>query len=462
MDATDLCFAGADRQARMIAAGEVTSRQLVEATFERIKLLQPRLNAFRVTFEERALLEADQADARRKGRRSKKDEGARPLLGVPVAVKDDADIAGEVTALGTAAHGGPRERDGEMVARLRSAGAIIVGKTNVPEMVQWPFTETMTFGVTRNPWNLDHATGGSSGGTGAAVAAGLCGVAQGSDGAGSIRIPASWCGVYGHKPTRDLVPLDPYDGAWQGMSVYGPLARHVADAARFLDATAPGQDFLGALEAPPATLRIAVTLKPPPGVVTKISGEVRTAVHDTAQLLRSLGHEVVERDLPLPQWSFLTILVRYLTGIAEDVDALPHPERLERRTQTMARLGRSLRGTLRWAREREAPLAASVDQVLQDCDVVLAPGPVAPPFRIGQLHGRGALWTLNASAARVPFQGLWNAIGYPASAVPAGTDANGLPIGVQLGGRPGEDAKLLALSAQIEAARPWADRRPAL
>src|SRR3954468_17761754 len=170
MDATDIAYAGATRQAELIAAGEVSAREVVEATLARIEAVDPVLNAYRVVFAERALLEADQADARRKAKEE------RPLLGVPVAIKDDTNMAGEITAWGTAAHAGVKDADAPVITRLREAGAIIVGKTNVPEMTIWPFTETLTWGVTRNPWDLDRTPGGSSGGTGAAVAAGAPGV----------------------------------------------------------------------------------------------------------------------------------------------------------------------------------------------------------------------------------------------------------------------------------------------
>ncbi len=185
MDRTDLAFAGIARQAELVRAGEVSPRELVELYLERIARVGLPLNAIRVVYAQRALAEADQAAARRRGG----DE--RPLLGVPVLIKDDTDVAGEITCKGSGAEDRPAAADAEAVRRLRAAGAIVLGKTHTPELMQWPFTESATWGVTRNPWDLGRSPGGSSGGSGAAVAAGLAGAALATDGAGSIRIPAT-------------------------------------------------------------------------------------------------------------------------------------------------------------------------------------------------------------------------------------------------------------------------------
>ncbi len=224
-DAADLVFAGIARQAALVRSGQISSRELVEACLGRIARLDPALNAFRVVLGERASAEAAQADARR----GAGDE--RPLLGVPVAVKDVADVAGETTTHGTGAHGPAAVRDSELVRRLRAAGAVIVGKTHTPELALWGFTESATFGVTRNPWSPDRTPGGSSGGSGAAVAAGMVGAASASDGLGSIRIPAACCGLFGLKPQRGRVPLAPDDDHWHGLSVAGVLTRSVLDIA---------------------------------------------------------------------------------------------------------------------------------------------------------------------------------------------------------------------------------------
>src|SRR5207253_3224815 len=231
MDASELAYAGIARQAELIAAGEVSARELLDLYLARIERFDPLLNAFRVVFAERSRLEADQADARRRAGET------RPLLGVPVAIKDDIDVAGEVTAWGTNAHGGPAPADAEVVRRLREAGAVVIGKTNVPELTIWPFTESATFGVTRNPWDPDRTPGGSSGGSAAAVAAGLVGAALGSDGGGSIRLPSAYCGLFGLKAQRGRVSLAPHPDHWHGMSVVGWLTRTVADSALLYDVT---------------------------------------------------------------------------------------------------------------------------------------------------------------------------------------------------------------------------------
>jgi amidase len=454
MDAADLVYSGIARQASMVREGEISPSELVQACLDRIAELDPKLNAFRIVLAEKALAEAAQAE----GRRGAGDD--RPLLGVPIAIKDDVDVAGTTTAWGTAAHGPEKTEDAEFVARLREAGAIVIGKTNVPEMTIWPFTETQTFGETRNPWDPGRTTGGSSGGTGAAVAAGMVGAASGSDGGGSIRIPSAWCGLFGLKPSRDLVPIAPHDDAWQGLSVNGALTRSVADAALFLSA-ATGRSF--AAEPSTEKLTIAVSFGRLPGAAPwpKLDPEIRAATLRMADLLRSLGHTVVEREVKYPAAAFPHFLARYLKGIQNDVDTMPHPDRLEKRTRGMRRLG-ALWPDRRVAsmRRGEAKLRDAIWASLGGADVLMTPTVSTLPPPIGKWKGKGALVTLNGVAGHVPYNAIFNATGQPAAAVPAGFSRGGLPLSVQLVGPLGADARLLALGAQIETAQPWADRRP--
>jgi amidase len=467
MDPTDLAFAGIARQAELIAAGEVSSHELVDLYLERIWRLDRQLNAFRVVLAEQALAEADWADARR----GSVEAGA--LNGVPFAIKDDIDVAGEVTGLGGRAHGGPAAQDAEIVRRLRAAGAVVIGKTHVPELCIWPFTESATWGVTRNPWALDRTPGGSSGGSAAAVSAGLVGAALGSDGGGSIRIPAAWCGLLGLKPQRARVPLAPRAEAWHGLSVTGVLTRSVRDTALFHDATAAGPPDAGSPPPPErpwsqaargesGRLRIAASIVHPPGPPVRLHADARAAVHGAAELLRSLGHDVVERDPDL-RLTLPSFIPRYLRGIHDDAAVMAHPRRLERRTRAMARAGGLIpAAAVARIRAHEANVSARIGAVLVDHDVLLTPTVAGPPFEVGRYEGRGWQWTFNGVAARVPYCAPWNATGQPACAVPFGFDARGLPQSVQIVGRPNAEATLLALAAQMERERPWANVRPAV
>ncbi len=460
MDAAELAYAGIARQAELIAAGEVSSRELVDVCLDRIERYDGTLNAFRVVLGERAQMEADQADARR----TAGDE--RPLLGVPIAIKDDADVAGETTRFGTRSGDEPVAEDSEVVRLLRAAGAIVIGKTNVPEMTLWPFSETPTYGASRNPWNLEHTPGGSSGGSGAAVAAGLIGAALGSDGLGSIRIPSSFCGLFGIKPQRDRVSIAPHTSkryGWHGLAVYGPIARNVKDAALFLDVIAqspPEQGtFAGAAAGAPGKLRIAVSTKPilPQPVDER---ELR-AVEQTAELLKGLGHEVIGADPDYPLWLGPHMVARYLRGAHDSAVELGNVERMERRTRQIVALGKLVgEAGLAKAMASEAELKARVGKVFADHDVLLTPATARPALKLGEYEGHGALWTIQGCTRVIPFLGTWNATGQPAVSVPAGRTEDDLPLAVQMVGRPGAEATLIAAAAQIEAERPWAQERP--
>lgn len=460
MDATDIAFAGAAEQARMLAAGAITAPVLLERYLERIFRLDRELRSYRVVLAESARREAAAAQERL-------DAGERlPFLGVPIAIKDDVDVAGEFTCFGSSAFDAAATADAEVVRRLREAGAVILGKTAVPEMMLWPFTETVAFGATHNPWDLAYTPGGSSGGSGAAVAAGLAPIALGSDGAGSIRIPSSWCGLFGLKPQRDRVPLDPHDDAWCGLSVNGPMSRTVEDAALFLDAThtgrAPRGGFVKAAARKPGRLRIALSAKLPPTIIARVGRAQQRALDGVEALLRDLGHEVLWRDPDYPAWAMYGhVLPRMWRGMSEDVQKLPHPERLEPRSRSIARLGGLIsEQQIAKVRAAEAALAGRVLSLFDDFDVLITPGTATGPSRIGQYQRRGGVATLGLVSSRVPFSAIFNATGQPAASVPWFLDGESLPVSVQLVGRPSDEATLLALSSQIEAARPWANRRP--
>jgi amidase len=467
VDKAELAFAGLARQAELIRAGEVSSRELVELFLERIERIDPQLNAYRIVMAERALAEADQADARRRS------DGDRPLLGVPIAIKDNVDVAGELTTHGSNAYGEPAREDAEIVRRLRAAGAVILGKTLLPELAIYPWTESATFGATRNPWDPQRTTGGSSGGSGAAVAAGLAAAGLASDGGGSIRIPAACCGLFGLKPQRGRVSLMPYPEHWHGLSVFGSVTRSVLDTALWLDvvsgradgdaetARPPATSFAEAAATTPGKLRIAVSVAAMPPAL-KLKPEVRAAVDQTAELLRSLGHTVEQKD---PAYSVVLplFLPRWLRGIHEDAQALPHPERLERRTRRLAAAGRVVgRDGAAKSRAREPGYTARIGELFRDHDVLLTPTIPMPPWPVMRFEGRSVTVATLGAADITPYTVPWNVTGQPAASVPAGFTGDGLPLAVQLVGRPHDETTLLSLAAQIEAERPWADRRPAV
>ncbi|MBC9725989.1 amidase [Streptomyces sp. TRM68367] len=459
--------AGLAESARALAAGEVTSRALVEQALTRIEATQGTLNAFRVVRAEAALAEADAADEQLAN-------GGlhQPLLGVPVAVKDDMDVAGEPTAFGCRGEFPPVAEDGEAVLRLRAAGAVIVGKTNTCEFGQWPFTEGPAFGATRNPWSTEHTPGGSSGGSAAAVAAGLVPAALGSDGAGSVRIPAAWTHLIGIKPQRGRISTWPRGESFQGITVNGTLARTVADAALLLDAASgnhagdphqpPAVHACEAVGRDPGRLRIALSLKPPfTAVPARLRPEVRTRVVELADRIAALGHTVEEADPPYGQIG-LAFVPRATVGIAERVRETPFPELLDRRTRDTARLGRLLEGApLRAARRAEAVLHRRIGTLFTSYDVVLAPTTADPPPRIGALLGLSGVATDRAMIAACPYAWPWNVLGWPGVNVPAGFVDGGLPVGAQLLGPAGSEPLLIQLAAQLEAELRWHEVWPA-
>jgi amidase len=442
----ELTFAGPGKLADLVRTGHVKPRELVELFVARIEKLNPTLNSFRVTWPEQALKDADVPK-----------EG--PLAGVPVAIKDDMPVAGQAMTWGSRSFGPPQAEDSAVVTRLREAGAIPIGITNVPELMIFPWTATAANGITRNPWNLSRTPGGSSGGSAAAVAGALVPAATGSDGGGSIRIPAACCGLVGMKPSRGRTP----GTGWVGLSVFGALARTVADSALLLDVVSGDDTFAKAASSPPGRLRIAVSRKVPPGLIARLSGDQKSAWERTRDLFEQLGHEVVERD---PDYGFkaLEFTQTYLRGIYEDSLKVPDRKLLERSTRHMARLGRLLVPD----RRRDALLAkrdATTARILalwDEVDVVLTPGLSRTALPAEAAFGKSGPVAFDTAARFTPWTPIFNLTGQPAVSVPAGLGADGLPLSVQLVGRPQGEAALYALAAQLEQARPWADRWPAI
>lgn len=455
---------GLAEQADALARGEVSARELVDECLDGIGRQEP-LGAFRVVRSEAAAREALAADERLA-------DGERlPLLGVPVAIKDDTDLAGETTPFAVVGDHRPVMRDGEVARKLRAAGAIIVGKTTTCELGLWPFSESPGFGAARNPWNPEYTPGGSSGGSAAAVAAGMVAGAVGSDGAGSIRIPAAWTGLVGIKPQRGRVSAFPHTDPFNGITVWGPLARNVADAALLLDVLSgshredvyrldrPSTPFAEAARREPGRLRIALSFRTAFGVSGKLDPEIRAAVERLAGRLTDLGHKVFPAD---PDYGLvgLGLVPRGTAGVADWLDSIPNA-RPEHRTEVEARIGRVAgKRLLPLAKRMDPYLRRKVGRVFRIADVVLTPTTAQPPLKVGAFDGKGYRKTQSGVVAACPYAWTWNVLGWPGVNVPAGFTGSGLPIGAQLLGHDSDEATLISLAAQLESAEGWAERRP--
>ncbi|UGT61444.1 amidase [Nocardia asteroides] len=458
--AAPLPYAGVAETAAEVRAGKTTAAEAVDQALERIERAEPRLRAFPLVLAERARAEAAERDARQAA-------GAPlgPLHGVPIAVKDELDVAGAPTGYGGVAAGsGPAAADAEVVRRLRAAGAVIVGKTAMPEFGIWPYTESAAVGHTRNPWSARHTPGGSSGGSAAAVAAGLVPAATGADSGGSIRIPAACCGVFGLKPQRGRVSSAPRPDLWGALGTIGVLTRTVADSALLYDvlagtvaadrwhAPAPTSSYTD-LE-PGPRLRIGLLLRTgAPGITAAPS--CVAAVRETAEALAGLGHEIVEDRyrLPDPTDAFLP---QVINGVRVDARRMPHPELLEPRTRAVIRLGRVTvpPAVLRWSERRGERLTARVNGLFDRYDLLLTPTLAGPPPPIGRLDGTGMVRATLRTVPMIAYTALWNVCGNPAAAVPAGF-ADGLPRSVQLVGPPNDEHTVLRVAAELERVRPW-------
>jgi amidase len=470
---TDLLGRPATELAELVKAGEVTARELAEASFERIEALDPDLNAFVHLDPDGALASADGIGAG--------DE--RPFAGVPIAIKDTTAVAGMPFTLGSQMFGDfVAPHDSFVVRRVREAGFVIVGKTNLPEFGVLPVTEPRRFGPTRNPWDTARTPGGSSGGAAAAVAAGMVPLAHGSDGGGSIRIPAACCGLVGLKPSRGRVSRGPEQG--DDLLVQdGVLTRTVAETAALLDVLAgyetgdatwappPAEPFARSAAREPGRLRIGITMEPALEV-DAVDSLCERAAREAAALLESLGHEVEEVDPPWKDQALLraftlvfgTPVAMGMWFAAQATGREPSPDLVEPLTWTIWE-GVRERDPLDYllARTRLTGAARPIVALWNDYDAVLTPALAERPVPIGAIDAcSDDPWEdFRRSGAFTPYTALFNVTGQPAISVPLFHGEDGLPLGVQLAGRPAGEAQLLSLAAQLEAASPWADRRPA-
>jgi amidase len=441
--------------AEAVRAGSVSAADATRFALERIATRDGDLAAFQVVRRDAATREADAVDARVASGET------LPLAGVPVAIKDNVPVAGEPMRDGSAATDAtPQQRDHEVVTRLRAAGAVVVGITRVPELCVFGATDSV-YGVTRNPWDRARTPGGSSGGSAAAVAAGIVPIAHGNDGMGSIRIPASCTGLVGIKPGTGVVPCDLGATDWYGLSENGALATTVADAALMLSVLAGDASFarVGDAADGPA-LRIAVSTKPPLQGLGVDREHVKALFASAAALLHA-GHEVERFDPAYPNAAAMAGLARWFAGTAADAEHLD-PDLLEPRTRRHAAIGRAIldRGLLadgprdQW-REQALALLSTYDVLMSP---VLAQAPLAAK-RWG-----ASSWQANmlANTRFAPFAAAWNVAGFPAMSVPAGVHpTHGTPMSVQLVARPGREATLLSLAASLEKLRPWQRVAPA-
>ncbi|MET7289206.1 amidase [Streptomyces sp. NPDC005573] len=474
----------AGRTAAEIAAAvrekRVTPREVVAEHLARIERLDGRVGAFRVVRAEAALAEADELTARA-------DLASLPLAGVPVAVKDNLSVRGESLRNGSAATPDtPAAEDHVTVARLRAAGAVVVGLTNVPELCVFGTTEGV-HGTARNPWDTSRTAGGSSGGSAAAVAAGMVPLALGNDGMGSLRIPAANCGLVTLKAAHGVVPAGIGNGDWFGMSENGPLATTVEDLRLMLSViadTAPPAGLDAAERKPgaePASYtesgtesgpepasgvepgrargprRIAVALRSPLAGVG-VSRPYAAAVRQAAGLLADAGHQVSEAEPPYPLSLGLTSLRYWTAGTAVDAEGLD-PARLTRRTRVHAAVGRRFLKGVRAGDHRER-LRARLTPFFTEHDILLTPALARRSPEAAPWHERGWLRNVLANTAYSPFTPSWNLTGWPAMSVPFGTLPSGAPCAVQLVGRPGTEADLLDLAEELERLHPWRRTAP--
>ncbi len=469
-DQTNLLTRPASDLAALVRDGEVTARELAEAALQRIEALNPRVTAFTALDADRALASADEIET----------GDPRPFAGVPIAIKDlFTPIEGfrQTNCSELLAAGAVSNFDDHVVARIRDAGFVILGVTNSPEFGILPVTEPRLNGPTRNPWDLERTPGGSSGGAAAAVASGMVPIAHGSDGGGSIRIPSACCGLFGLKPSRGRISQAPVLGD-HFLSTDGALTRTVADSAAMLDLLAgyvegdstwappPEEPFAAAAARDPGRLRVGVVKTSPIG--SDVDPLSVGAVDDAAALLSSLGHDVFDApaiDMPQLLPTFTVLWAVTVAGSVVLTAALagrePTQESVEPLSWELYQQGMNT-GAVQFAGAMVALQAASREIVarFEEFDVLLTPALGQRPVPIGTLDACSddPMADFAESARFTPFTALWNVSGQPAMSVPLYQGEDGLPLAVQIVGRPVGESTLLSLAAQLEAAEPWSER----
>jgi amidase/6-aminohexanoate-cyclic-dimer hydrolase len=459
--------------ARLIAGKQITPMELLAAVRQKVEALNPKLNAFCHLF-------FDKAEAQIKAGL------AGPLAGVPFALKDLGQyLSGTITSAGSRVwKDSVANFDSTLVARYKKAGLVILGKTTSPELGLTTTTESALYGRTRNPWNLERTSGGSSGGSAASVASRILPAAHASDGGGSIRIPASCCGLFGLKPTRGRVPMGPtqFEG-WNGFSCHHVVTVSVRDSAALLDATAgaelgspflsppPQQPFLRETRTAPGKLRIALAIETPAGM--PLDPECKRAALDAAKLCESLGHRVEEKKLPIDfarmREAFLTVINVSIARVLDDASSTLGRAVTERDvetvTWTMSQQGRRV-DAVAYSRSIAAShqMGLAMARFMQNYDCILSPTLARPPVPLGvlSLSPENMQTFIKEVNEFGPYTALYNVTGQPSMSVPLHWTQDGLPVGVMFSARFGDEATLFRLAAQLEKARPWAGRRPAV
>jgi amidase len=471
---SELLFRPASELATLIHTGQITSTELVSAALERIDALQPSINAFTHIDAEGALATAGEISA----------DDPRPFAGVPIAVKDTAPVAGMPFTMGSDLFGDfVPGHDAFLVRRLRDAGFVIVGKTSMPEFGILPVSEPRRFGPVRNPWDTDRTPGGSSGGAAAAVASGMLPLAHGSDGGGSIRIPASCCGLVGLKPTRGRISRGPEQGD-DFLVQDGVLTRTVAETAALLDilagyevgdatwAPSPSEPFASAAARAPGKLRIGYTTTA--AIHATLDAPCEQAVRDAAELLTELGHDVEEVVAPWGEEDNLLQTFTMVFGTPISMGMFfggmvtgrePSADLVEPLSWTIWK-GIRERTALDYllARTQLTAISRGIIALWERYDVVMTPALAERPVPIGEIDAcSDDPWEdFRRSGRFTPYTAIFNVTGQPAISVPLFHGDDGLPTAIQLAGRPADEATLLSLAAQLETARPWAGRRPEL